>query len=307
MYATGRHTDRTLAEWLNVNEQRTARDRAFGVDTVREMLCNTAYAGYVSARRDTTKTIKGLHEPIIEETLFDRVQEMRRQRARTLKPGRPSQRYLLRGLARCERCQGKMQGTAIGRKLVRPLLLRHPPRQPHLRSASRPRRSRRGASSSSSSPTSSPRPRSATRSSAASPAAPRQTRPTPPSDAPSWRSACTAPATSTSSVTSPAPSTWRAATPSTPSWPHSRPSRSPISTRRGRYSTTSRSSGTGRQTQQPSATSSRSSSSASGWTSSASSPSSPSPHSRPSSRTRPWKPPEKRCVKSGSAGCQMGV
>jgi hypothetical protein len=88
------------------------------VDTVREMLCNTAYAGYVSARRDTTKTIKGLHEPIIEEALFDRVQEMRRQRARTLKPGRPSQRYLLRGLARCERCQGKMHGTAIGRKLV---------------------------------------------------------------------------------------------------------------------------------------------------------------------------------------------
>jgi site-specific DNA recombinase len=118
MYATGRHTDRTLAEWLNINEQRTACDRAFGVDTVREMLCNAAYAGYVSARRDTTKTIKGLHEPIIEEALFDRVQEMRRQRARTLKPGRPSQRYLLRGLARCERCQAKMQGTAIGRKLV---------------------------------------------------------------------------------------------------------------------------------------------------------------------------------------------
>jgi site-specific DNA recombinase len=118
MYATGRHTDRTLAEWLNVNEQRTARDRAFGVDTVREMLCNTAYAGYVSARRDKTKAIKGLHEPILDEALFDRVQEMRRQRARTLKPGRPSQRYLLRGLARCERCQGKMQGTAIGRKLV---------------------------------------------------------------------------------------------------------------------------------------------------------------------------------------------
>ncbi len=82
------------------------------------MLCNTAYCGYVSARRDKTKAIKGLHEAVVEEALFDRVQEMRRQRARTLKPGRPSQRYLLRGLARCERCQGKMQGTAIGRKLV---------------------------------------------------------------------------------------------------------------------------------------------------------------------------------------------
>jgi DNA invertase Pin-like site-specific DNA recombinase len=118
MYASGQHTDRTLAEWLNVNEQRTTRGRSFGVDTVREMLCNTSYCGYVSARRDKTKAIKGLHEPIVEEALFDRVQGMRRERARTLKPGRPSQRYLLRGLARCERCQGKMQGTAIGRKLV---------------------------------------------------------------------------------------------------------------------------------------------------------------------------------------------
>ena len=31
MYATGQHTDRTLTAWLNVNDQRTARDRAFGV------------------------------------------------------------------------------------------------------------------------------------------------------------------------------------------------------------------------------------------------------------------------------------
>ena len=28
----------------------------------------------------------------------------------------------------------------------------------------------------------------------------------------------------------------------------------------------------------------------------------PAPHSRPSSSTRPWKPPEKWCVKSGSDG-----
>ncbi len=43
---------------------------------------------------------------------------MRRRRARTLKPGRPSNRYLLRGLARCERCHAKMHGTAVGRNLA---------------------------------------------------------------------------------------------------------------------------------------------------------------------------------------------
>ena len=115
MYATGQHTDRTLTAWLNVSGQRTARDRAFGIDTVREMLCNAAYAGYVSGRRDKSKTIKGLHKPIVEEALYDRVQLMRRQRARTLNPGRPSPNYLLRGLARCRRCNARMQGSTGGR------------------------------------------------------------------------------------------------------------------------------------------------------------------------------------------------
>ena len=118
LYASGRHTDRSLAAWLNAQGQRTARDRAFGIDTVREMLCNAAYCGYVSGRRDRSKAIKGLHEPIVEEALFDRVTELRRLRARTVKPGRPSTRFLLRGLARCERCQGKMHGTGVGRKLA---------------------------------------------------------------------------------------------------------------------------------------------------------------------------------------------
>jgi hypothetical protein len=43
-----------------------------------------------------------------------RLFELRRQRARTLEPGRPSPRYLLRGLARCRRCHAKIQGTAAG-------------------------------------------------------------------------------------------------------------------------------------------------------------------------------------------------
>jgi site-specific DNA recombinase len=38
LYATGQHTDRTLAEWLNLQGQRTTKGRAFSTDTVREML-----------------------------------------------------------------------------------------------------------------------------------------------------------------------------------------------------------------------------------------------------------------------------
>jgi len=118
MYATGQHTDRTIAEWLNVQGQRTARERSFCADTVRDMLCNATYCGYVSGQRDRTKQIKGRHEAIVPETLFDHVQELRRQRARTLKPGRPSDRYVLRGLAHCRRCHAKMHGTGVGRNHV---------------------------------------------------------------------------------------------------------------------------------------------------------------------------------------------
>ncbi len=51
------------------------------------------------------------------EELFDHVQQMRRERARTLEPGRPSPKYVLRGLARCKRCHAKMQGSSGGRDL----------------------------------------------------------------------------------------------------------------------------------------------------------------------------------------------
>jgi site-specific DNA recombinase len=115
LYATGQHSNRTLAVWLNDRGHRTTRGAAFCADTIRDMLGNAAYCGYVSGHRDRTKTIRGQHEPLIDEALFDRVQDLRRQRTTTLNPGRPSPRYLLRSLARCERCDGRMQGTATGR------------------------------------------------------------------------------------------------------------------------------------------------------------------------------------------------
>jgi site-specific DNA recombinase len=110
-YATGQESDRTLAAWLNARGARSARGRAFGKDTVREMLCNAAYAGYVTALRSKDRSIRGLHEPLVPEELFDRVQQMRSWRARVVKPGRPSEEYLLRKLLYCERCGARMHGT----------------------------------------------------------------------------------------------------------------------------------------------------------------------------------------------------
>jgi DNA invertase Pin-like site-specific DNA recombinase len=118
-YATGKESDRSLAAWLNARGVRTTRGREFGKDTVREMLCNAAYAGYVSGLRDKTRSIKGLHEAIVSDELFDRVQEVRSWRTTVVKPGRPSEDYVLRKLLCCERCGARMHGTRGSRAGIR--------------------------------------------------------------------------------------------------------------------------------------------------------------------------------------------
>jgi site-specific DNA recombinase len=93
--------------------------RASAKDTVREMLVNAAYCGYVTGLRDQSREIRGRHEPIVPEELFDRVQEVRSWRTRVLKPGPPSDEYLLRKLLYCERCGARMHGTRGSRPAVR--------------------------------------------------------------------------------------------------------------------------------------------------------------------------------------------
>ena len=118
-YAAGQESDRTLAAWLNAKGALSARGRQFGKDTIRDMLCNAAYAGYVTGLRDQSRAIKGLHEAIVPETLFDRVQEIRAYRATVKQPSPPSDEYLLRMLLRCERCGARMHGTRGSRPPVR--------------------------------------------------------------------------------------------------------------------------------------------------------------------------------------------
>lgn len=118
-YATGTESDRSLAIWLNAVGARTAKGNPFSKDTVREMLVNSAYAGFVGARRDKQYATRGNHPSIIDLALFERVQELRGLRTRTLNPGRPSGGYALSKLARCERCGQSMHGTTGGRNNIR--------------------------------------------------------------------------------------------------------------------------------------------------------------------------------------------
>jgi site-specific DNA recombinase len=118
-YATGQESDRTLAAWLNAKGARSAKGRAIGKDSVRDMLLNAAYCGYVCGLRSKDRSIRGLHEPIVSEELFDRVQEVRTWRARVTKPGPPAEDYLLRKLLYCERCGSRMHGMRGSRRGIR--------------------------------------------------------------------------------------------------------------------------------------------------------------------------------------------
>jgi hypothetical protein len=88
----------------------------FRKDTVREMLVNAAYAGYVTPRRSKEPVNRGRHEPLVDWALFQRVQELRRARASTHHPGRPSGGYALSKLLVCHRCGSKMHGSVGGRR-----------------------------------------------------------------------------------------------------------------------------------------------------------------------------------------------
>ena len=116
IYSTGNYSFRDLARVLNERGQRTTRGALFCADTVRDMLGNLSYAGFVTAQRSTNRDIRGKHEPIITEALFERCADIRRKRTTTRHPGQSLATYLLRSLARCERCDGRMHGQKAGKK-----------------------------------------------------------------------------------------------------------------------------------------------------------------------------------------------
>jgi site-specific DNA recombinase len=114
-YATGVHSYRDVAEVLNEAgyRPRGRGDRALALwskDSVNLMLTNRFYVGEVEYHDEH---FPGLHEPIISDELFERVQQVRRRRASERgKAPRKSRVYPLTGVARCARCGWPMRGSS---------------------------------------------------------------------------------------------------------------------------------------------------------------------------------------------------
>jgi hypothetical protein len=50
---------------------RTTRGNLFCADTVRDMVGNLTYCDYVTAQRSTSKEVRGKHQPLVSEELFN--------------------------------------------------------------------------------------------------------------------------------------------------------------------------------------------------------------------------------------------
>ncbi len=205
IYATGNHSYRDLANWLNTRGFRTTRHSLFCSDTVRDMIGNLSYAGFVTAQRSTSREIKGKHEPIISEELFDRCAELRRQRTTTRTQDAHHSASSSRASPAASAARAACTARTPGAKACPATTARRAANEKAATSRSRPP-CRSSSNSRSSSRSSRQAQRCATRSWPGSPPTSPPT-PTPPASAAPSRTAASGSATSTKWATSSGPST----------------------------------------------------------------------------------------------------
>ena len=116
LYATGKYSDRDVANALNDAGYRSKTGRRFSIDTVRDMLQNRTYLGYIKYqpyRRNDNGTrsyaskiewFDGKHDAIIPEELFETCQDARYAKAAHHDHHPKHRAYLLRNIIFCADC-----------------------------------------------------------------------------------------------------------------------------------------------------------------------------------------------------------
>ncbi len=108
-YATGQYSLPDIAEKVNKLGAKTKNGNPFTYSSLKDMLHNRVYLGYVcSPRHKNYPELPGNHQRIISDKLFNKVKQAFRERTNTF--GRPVAQhrfYLLQGLLYCYNCPRK--------------------------------------------------------------------------------------------------------------------------------------------------------------------------------------------------------
>jgi DNA invertase Pin-like site-specific DNA recombinase len=122
MYATGDHSDNTIADWMNARKEiRKLREgkKPIGKATVRDILLNRVYTGRVSyaetlytgslgqgkqSNRLRRKWFEGKHRGFVSDELFATCLEVRRNHAAVRRPSSVLRTYILHDRVFCARC-----------------------------------------------------------------------------------------------------------------------------------------------------------------------------------------------------------
>lgn len=128
LYATGRGL-KSIANELNHHSYRTKAGNPFSVCAVKDILTNPMYVGKIryaqyenwsekrrKGRKSNPIFADGLHEPIIPQDLWDRVQHLHQSKAQ-VSPRTFDGEYLLTGLLRCPQCGSAMVASRTKNRL----------------------------------------------------------------------------------------------------------------------------------------------------------------------------------------------
>lgn len=119
MYATGKYSYTDVAVYLNGKGYKTKYGHPFTYNSIKHVITNKAYLGYIYSRKNDYPPIKADHQPIISQRLFNKVQAIIAERRG--KFGRPTAQhrfYLLQGLAYCHHCYKRAKGAKVGRREI---------------------------------------------------------------------------------------------------------------------------------------------------------------------------------------------
>ncbi len=115
MYALGHEGSHTICHKMNEAGHRNRNGEKWGRRVVLYMLRNPVYVGKIRWRE---VLYEGTHDPLVSEVLFEKAQEIMRERVADLK-GRcfhNNDERLLAGIIKCARCKSHMVGVSTHKK-----------------------------------------------------------------------------------------------------------------------------------------------------------------------------------------------